>query len=341
MCEVESADIVFGLTWGDEGKGKIIAQLAKSGNYDWVCRWNGGSNAGHTIYIDGEKFHTHIIPSGVFYGVKSLIGPDCYLNIDDFKTELNYLKHNGFDTSLIKVSPMTHVITDEQKAEDANNPRSTGKGIGPCARDKYARTGKRFAEMCPDELQSHLWNPEKLPLSGNILCEGAQGFWLDINYGNYPYVTSSATLPYSACSLGFSPNKIRTIYGAAKAYDTRVGYDPEFENLWQPDSNDLEQIARVGKEFGVTTGRARKVTWLNYNKLRDAINISGTNVVIISKVDILEEVNKYVIKKDDLFINYTTIEEFKTNIGNMIFEDCKLVKTVFFSDHPEFIDGLI
>ena len=115
MSNIESADIVFVLSWGDEGKGKIIAQLAKSGNYDWVCRWNGGSNAGHTIYIDGEKYHTHLIPSGVLYGVNSFIGPDCYLNIDDFRTEINYLKHNGFDVSLIKVSPMTHVISDEQK----------------------------------------------------------------------------------------------------------------------------------------------------------------------------------------------------------------------------------
>lgn len=335
MTSINNVDIVFGLSWGDEGKGKIIGQLAKSGNYDWVCRWNGGSNAGHTIYVNGEKFHTHIIPSGVLFGVKSFIGPDCYLNIDDFRSELNYLKHHGFDTSLIKVSPMTHIISQEQKAEDANNPRSTGKGIGPCARDKYARSGHRFAEMCPEDLRCHLFTGQ---LSGDLLCEGAQGCWLDINYGNYPFVTSSSTMPYGACSIGFSPCKIRTIYGAAKAYDTRVGFDPEFEDMWQPDAEKLEEIAQVGKEFGVTTGRGRRVAWLNYNKLVDAINLSGTNIVIISKVDILVIVDKFQIKKDGCFINYKSLEDYKQNLGDMLFEDCKLVKKIVYSDHPEIVN---
>ena len=332
---IDKVDIVCGLTWGDEGKGKIIGELLKNKTYDWVCRWNGGSNAGHTIYLKNKKYHTHIVPSGILYNIKCYIGPECYVNIDDLVSELDYLKENGFDISLLKIAPNVKIISHSHKQEDANNPKSTGKGIGPCARDKYARKASQFKDVCPEHLKSFIMNEE---LYGTILCEGAQGFWLDINYGNYPYVTSSVTLPYSACSLGFPPCKINTIYGAAKIYDTRVGYDPDFEDLWQPEDEIIKQIAEVGKEYGTTTGRPRNVSWLNYDKLVKSINISGTNVVIISKVDVLEKVNKFIIYKDNKYINFNTIDDMKTQLGDMLFNDCKLIKKIIYSDHPEHVN---
>ena len=112
---IKSVDICCGLAWGDEAKGKIVSQLIKNKNYDFVCRWSGGSNAGHTIYIDGIKYHTHIIPTGVFFGIKSFIGPDCYINNKEFLEEIEYLKCNGFDTSVIKIAPNTHIITSNHK----------------------------------------------------------------------------------------------------------------------------------------------------------------------------------------------------------------------------------
>ena len=159
---------------------------------------------------------THLIPAGVFYNIKCYIGPDCYINYQDFIEEINYLKNNGFNTDLIFISPNAHIITHDHIEEDLAKYKtkqgSTGKGIAPCARDKYARKGilvKDDANFM-DNYSNNILTPE---LNGDILCEGAQGFWLDINYGNYPYVTSSTCLPYSSCSLGFPPQKIRYILG--------------------------------------------------------------------------------------------------------------------------------
>lgn len=342
MVENMNVDIVFGLSWGDEGKGKIIGQLLRNKKYDWVCRWNGGANAGHTVYINNKKYHTHLIPSGILFGYKCLIGPDCFLNINDFKNELEYLSNNGFDTNLIKVSPFVNVITDEHKKEDANNPKSTGKGIGPCARDKFARIGKRFIDVCPDDLKHHIHNVESDDdkLKGEILCEGAQGFWLDINYGNYPYVTSSITLPYTSCSLGFAPSKIRNIYGAAKIYDTRVGYDPEFENLQQPNENKLKDIAQIGNEFGTTTGRKRSISWLDLSKLIKAINISGTNIIIISKIDILQNVNTFILKENNEYVHFNDLNQMKEYIEKKININCYNVNKIIFSGDPEFVPDL-
>ena len=213
---INNVDIVCGLAWGDEAKGKIVAHLAKSGNYNYVCRWAGGNNAGHTIYIDSVKYKTHLIPSGVFFGIKSIIGPDCVINKESFYEEINYLKEKGFNTDLVKISPKAHVITsfhiDEDKQKYFNQQGTTAKGIAPCYRDKFARTGTRVGdEINYNDFKDYIWDEK---LEGSILCEGAQGFWLDINYGNYPYITSSTTLPYGACSLGFSPKLINNIYGA-------------------------------------------------------------------------------------------------------------------------------
>lgn len=330
---INYVDICCGLAWGDEAKGKIIAELSKSKNYDYVCRWAGGNNAGHTIYVNKQKYKTHLIPSGIFYNIKSIVGPDCVINVKSFFQELDYLKSNGFNIELIKVSPKAHVVLDKHIQHDKDNllktQGTTAKGIAPCYSEKYARTGI-LASTIP-ELIPYLWDEK---LEGNILCEGAQGFWLDINYGNYPFVTSSTTLPYAACSLGFPPQKIRKIYGAVKIYDTRSGIDPDFpEELFE--DPELLRVVNTGQEYGTTTGRKRKVNWLNLNKLIDTINISGTTNLIISKIDVLESVNIYKLYYNSELVTFENINNMKDFVYNTLLNKCKpFLKTIVFSNNP-------
>ena len=343
--KIDNVDIVCGLCWGDEAKGKIVSNLLMKDRYDWVCRWSGGSNAGHTIYINDIKYVTHIIPCGIFYNIKCYIGPDCYLNIEDFKKEIEYLKNNNFNTNLIKISPKTHIILSKHKEEDykrnTNKHYSTCKGIAPCASDKFNRTGLRFIDYLNSEdyLNSYIMEDYlmKEELNGNIMCEGAQGFWLDINQGNYPYVTSSYTLPYSSCSLGFPPNKIRDIYGACKIYDTRVGEDLEFDKMVDKYNNDkkiLVEIGDLGNEFGATTGKRRNVNWLNMDKLIESVNISGCNNIIISKTDILEKIDIFRLIYKDKINSFNSMDEMKNGISKILNKECVLLKNIVFSDNP-------
>ena len=330
---IDFVDIIFGLAWGDEGKGKISGALAK--NYDFICRWNGGPNAGHTIYLNNKKYKTHIIPSGIFYGKKSIIGPNCVINIDKFFDEIDYLNKEGFDTTLIKVSPRTHIITERHMQYDLKflKPKlgTTGQGIAPAYSDKMLRCG-RLAKNYLDK--KYIWDEE---LNGKILCEGAQSFWLDINYGNYPYVTSSETLPYSACSLGFSPKKIKDIIGAAKIYDTKSGIDPLFpETLWQ--NEELNKLIEIGQEYGTTTGRKRLVNWLNIDRLTYAVKKSGVTKLIINKCDILEKINIFKVifninKDGPNFIQFHTFNDMKNYISEIFKHDCE----VLFSGNKEII----
>tara|TARA_B100000900_G_C20577614_1_gene716025 strand:+ start:1206 stop:2216 length:1011 start_codon:yes stop_codon:yes gene_type:complete len=334
---IEFVDICCGLAWGDEGKGKIVSQLSRENGYDFVCRWAGGNNAGHTIYVDGNKYSTHLIPSGVFHGIKSVIGPGCVINLDSFYQEIEYLKSKGFDTNLIKVSPKAHVVSNEHIEEDkkkyASKIGTTAKGIGPCYKDKYARTGKQVIDYSID-LQDYIWDEK---LYGKVLCEGAQGFWLDIDYGNYPYVTSSNTLPYSACSLGFPPQKIRKIYGAVKIYDTRVGKDPDFPDSLC-DDEELLSIAKAGEEYGTTTGRMRTVNYLNVDKLLYAINVSGTTDLIMSKIDILEKLDIYKYYYEGKLFVFNTIKEMIDSIETVLEEKSNgFLKKILYSSNPECI----
>ena len=338
---INYVDICSGLAWGDEAKGKIVSQLAKSGKYNYVCRWAGGNNAGHTIYIDKKKYKTHLIPSGIFFNIISIIGPDCVVNKEAFMTEVSYLQENGFNINLIKISPKAHIVSDKHIEDDKKiyhkTQGTTAKGIAPCYRDKYARLGSRVGDKENiDFFKDYIWDEN---LNGNILCEGAQGTWLDINYGNYPFVTSSNTLPYGACSLGFPPQIIRKIYGAVKIYDTRSGIDPDFPEELLEDK-ELLSIADIGKEYGTTTGRRRKVNWLNIDKLIYSINISGTTDLIISKVDVLEKVNLYKVIYNNTIIEYQDFVMMKKNINKILRNNCLLLDKIIYSNDPETIPEL-
>lgn len=322
---INHVDIIFGLAWGDEGKGKISNAISK--NYDIVCRWNGGPNAGHTVYINDKKYKTHIIPCGIFQNKPSIIGPNCVVNVDKFYDEIEYLKHEGFDTSLIKVSPKAHIITEKHIQYDLKLLKAklgtTGQGIAPCYADKALRVGKLAGNYIDNQ---YLWDGE---LHGDILCEGAQSFWLDLNHGDYPYVTSSETLPYSACSLGFSPKKIREIIGVAKIYDTKSGVDPLFpETLWE--DNELNSLIELGKEYGTTTNRKRLANWLNFYKLQKAIKLSGTTKLIINKCDILDQLNIFKLRFDNTrngpnFIKFDNFDNMKEYIKNQLTDYCDVI----------------
>ena len=331
--KINYVDICCGLNWGDEAKGKIVSYLAKVGDYNFVCRWAGGNNAGHTIYKNNIKYKTHLIPSGIFYDIPSIIGPDCVINIKSFFEEIHYLKKNNFNTNIIYISPKAHVITEEHINEDMsllhNSQGTTGKGIAPCYKDKYARKGVLAKDI--EELKPYLWDEK---LYGNILCEGAQGFWLDINKGNYPYVTSSNTLPYSACSLGFAPQYIRKIYGASKIYDTRSGIDPFFSDKLLEDK-DLLKLIEVGKEYGTTTGRMRITNWLNLNRLIEAVQISGTTIIVISKIDVVEKVNKYKLYYNSELLEFEDFLKMKEFINEILKKNCNLLDEIVYSNTVE------
>lgn len=326
---INYVDVIYGLAWGDEGKGKISNAIAK--DYDYVCRWNGGPNAGHTVYLDGKKYKTHIIPCGVFQNKKSIIGPGCVLHVKKFFDEIKYLSDNGFDTSLIKVHPNAHIISEEHIESDMKNLKgklgTTGQGIAPCYSDKMLRCGVQAKKELD---KKWLWQGD---LDGNVLCEGAQSVWLDIDHGDYPFVTSSSTMPYSACSIGFSPKKIRSLIGVAKAYDTKSGVDPLFpETLWE--NPILNQIIELGQEFGSTTGRKRLVNWLNLDKLIQSIRLSGCTYLIINKCDVLEEVGVFKLYYKNRLVELDTMHEMETFIRDMLYPfDLK----ISFSGHKELI----
>ena len=305
---INAVDIDYGLAWGDEGKGKIVSAKAK--HYDYVCRWNGGPNAGHTVYVNGKKYKTHSVPSGIFAGKKCVIGPGCVLNMEKMLEELRMLTMAGYDVNLVKIHPNAHIITPEHIAYDKEHLAhlgTTAQGIAPCYSDKMLRRGKRAVEVLEP---NWIWNGE---LDGNVLCEGAQSVWLDIDHGDYPYVTSSTTMPYGACSLGFSPRKVRQLVGIAKIYDTKSGVDPLFpESLW----NDpvLNRIIELGGEYGSTTGRKRLVNWLNLDKLKKSILLSGCSELIINKCDVLQQVGEYKVIHGNEIQTFTSFGEMKMYI---------------------------
>ena len=289
------ADVVVDLQYGDCGKGKVTHYLCKEGNYTHVIRYNGGCNAGHTIYHRGVKFVTHHIPAGVFFNVKSIIGPGCVVHVEQFFRELGELKAGGVDPEgLVFIAKNAHIITSEHLAEDAQDTTigTTKRGNGPAYRDKHGRTGLR-AENVP-ELQPYLidiyeelhHNSEEV----EILFEGAQGFGLDLDWGDYPYVTSSHCTVAAALQNGVPPQALRHVWGVAKAYETYVG-----AKKFQGNDPIFDQIQVVGEEYGATTGRKRQVNWMNWDLVKKAIDINGVTHVVFNKMDVLDEVEQWAI----------------------------------------------
>jgi adenylosuccinate synthase len=272
----------------------------------------------------------------VFYGITSVIGPNCVVNLDAFYKEIEQLKLGGIDTSLIKVHPNAHIVTNEHIAEDKatlGHLGTTSQGIAPAYRDKAARKGLLAKDSTIDK--TYILTEK---LYGNILCEGAQGYHLDINYGNYPFVTSSECLPYAACSLGFAPQKIKSIYACAKIYDTRSGEDPLFPSTLLEDQT-LKFIGDLGQEYGVTTGRRRKVNWLNLDKLIEAVEVGGATDLIVNKCDILQKVGVYRLFHNSKLIEFENFEQMKEYIQVSLFKSSTILKRVLFSGNPEILEG--
>ena len=226
-------DIIVDLQYGDCGKGKVTHALCKDKKYTHVIRYNGGANAGHTIFHNGKKFITHHIPAGIFFGIRSIIGSGCVVDPEGFLSEVKEIESAGISTKdSLFIAKNTHIVTKEHKAEDANEGviGTTRRGIGPAYRDKYARKSPR-AEDIP-ELKPYLIDLyeefEGSKKDSIVLAEGAQGFGLDIDWGDYPYVTSSHCTSGGALLNGFPPQSVRNIWGVAKVYETYVG-KKEFE----------------------------------------------------------------------------------------------------------------
>jgi len=293
------ADVVVDLQYGDSGKGKVSHQLCKNGEYTHVIRYNGGCNAGHTIYHEGEKFVTHHIPCGVFFGVRSIIGPGCVLNVKQFFEEIEELENKGVSTAgLIGVAANVHIITDFHMAQDSQDEiiGTTKRGNGPAYRDKYARKGMRaidVPELAPYviDMYTELYdNPNPLLGETVVLFEGAQGFGLDIDWGDYPYVTSSHCTVGGAILNGVPPKSIRDVWGVAKVYETYVG-----KKKFEPDDEIFSEIRNAGEEFGATTGRQRQVNWMDLDNLIKAININGVNRLVVNKADVLDDVKRWAL----------------------------------------------
>ena len=334
-----SVNLLLGLQWGDEGKGKIVDVLTQS--YDIIARFQGGPNAGHTLEFEGNKHVLHTIPSGIFHPKAiNLIGNGVVIDPVIFKKELENLAPYKINfSSKLLISKKAHLILPTHRLLDAASEASKGKakigstlkGIGPTYMDKTGRNGLRVGDIFTKSwkiryktlVQKHLRMLDyydsalefdirelentffealsllkkcKVVDSENylfkaqeagkrILAEGAQGSLLDVDFGTYPYVTSSTTTAAGACTgLGIAPNKIKEVFGIFKAYTTRVGGGPFPTELF----NEIgKQIAEVGQEFGATTGRARRIGWIDLVALKYAIRVNGVTQLMMMKGDVL------------------------------------------------------
>ena len=337
-------DLILGLQWGDEGKGKIVDVLTN--DYDIIARFQGGPNAGHTLEFDGIKHVLHTIPSGIFHTNKlNIIGNGVVIDPVILKTEIEKLYKLDVDlTEKLMISRKAHLILPTHRLIDKASELSKGKkkigstlkGIGPTYMDKTGRNGLRIGDLELDGWNEKLNNliNKHLNLIKNfnvdfdfdinqltneflesldfmkkikfidsehflnksinegkrVLGEGAQGSLLDIDFGTYPYVTSSNTTSAGACTgLGIAPNKINKVFGIFKAYTTRVGSGPFPTELFDSIG---ERMAKIGNEFGATTGRPRRCGWLDLVSLKHSITVNGVTDLIMMKGDVLSGINK-------------------------------------------------
>ncbi|MBQ7663380.1 MAG: adenylosuccinate synthase [Prevotella sp.] len=340
-------DVLLGLQWGDEGKGKVVDVLTP--RYDVVARFQGGPNAGHTLEFEGQKYVLRSIPSGIFQGEKTnIIGNGVVLAPDLFMEEAKALEQSGHELkSRLHISKKAHLIMPTHRVLDAvyelqkgkNKVGTTGKGIGPTYTDKVSRVGLRVGDILEnfeekynkakarhesiiksvlstlpaEEANSFVYDiteVEKKWLEGveylrqfpivdseheinnllrsgkSILCEGAQGTMLDIDFGSYPFVTSSNTICAGACTgLGIGPNKIGDVYGIMKAYCTRVGAGPFPTELFDETG---KKIRDLGHEYGAVTGRERRCGWIDLVALKYSIMVNGVTKLIMMKSDVLD-----------------------------------------------------
>ena len=291
------ADVVVDLQYGDCGKGKISHALCRQNDYTHVIRYNGGCNAGHTIYHEGKKFITHHIPCGVFFNIRSVIGPGCVIHPQKLLEEIREIEEAGIPVrKLLKIASNAHIITDFHLAQDKKDETigTTKRGNGPAYRDKYARKGVRAIE-CPElapyviDMYTELHDNKDFE-NVEALFEGAQGFGLDVDWGDYPYVTSSHCTVGGAILNGVPPRSVRNVWGVAKIYETYVGA----KNFHGGD--DIFQLIReVGDEYGATTGRPRQVNWMDFDLMKMAIDINGVNKLVINKMDVLDEVQRWCL----------------------------------------------
>lgn len=335
-------DVLLGLQWGDEGKGKIVDYLAAK--YDIIARFQGGPNAGHTLYINGEKVVLHTIPSGVFQThCDNLIGNGVVIDPVTLKKEIETIVALQPDLlSRLYISQRAHIITPTHRALDAASEAAKGKekigstlkGIGPAYMDKTGRNGLRVGDLLnPNDFEAkysklkekhaqllsqydetiditqwekdfleavafmrtlnivnaEYWLDGHIKAGKKVLAEGAQGSMLDIDFGTYPFVTSSNTIAAGVCNgLGIAPSAIGDVYGITKAYCTRVGSGP-FPTELEDETG--EELRKAGNEFGATTGRPRRCGWIDLVALRYAVMLSGVTKLIITKTDILDSFN--------------------------------------------------
>jgi adenylosuccinate synthase len=334
-------DVLLGLQWGDEGKGKVVDVLTP--HYDVITRFQGGPNAGHTLEFNNIKHVLHTIPSGIFREDKvNVIGNGVVIDPSIFKKEIDSLLKLGFDLKkTLYISKKAHLILPTHRlldaaieaAKGAAKIGSTLKGIGPAYRDKIGRDGLRvgdimhnFKEKYDTRVKQHIdlltnfyhfdykealsdyektWFEgietirqfqliesetfinNQIKLGKSVIAEGAQGTMLDIDFGSYPFVTSSNTISAGACTgLGIAPNKIGKVYGIFKAYCTRVGSGPFPTELHDATGQKLRDI---GHEYGSTTGRPRRCGWLDLVALKYAIMINGVTELIMMKADVMDE----------------------------------------------------
>lgn len=340
-----NVDVLLGLQWGDEGKGKIVDVLAN--RYDMVARFQGGPNAGHTLVINGKKMVLHTIPSGVFHDRPvNMIGNGVVINPVTLKAEIDALASTGMNIrSKLFISKKASLILPTHKILDAASEASKGvakigstlRGIGPTYMDKTGRNGVRVGDiLSPDfkniyqrlkEKHLHLLGlytydfditeDEKLWFEAiefmrslnlvnseymvnefiskgkQILAEGAQGCMLDIDFGTYPFVTSSNTVTASACNgLGIAPTRIKEVIGISKAYATRVGSGPFPTEL---EDTTGEKLRKNGNEFGATTGRPRRCGWIDLPALKYTSMITGLTKLIITKIDVLNDFDEIAV----------------------------------------------
>jgi adenylosuccinate synthase len=336
---MDIVDIVLGCSFGDEGKGKVVFDLLKN-NYDLCVRFNGSGNAGHTIYLDKEKFVVHQLPVGILKpNVYNLISSDCLIHIEKMKKELAEIKacNINFDGRLL-ISKACHVITDEAIEYDKNNNTigTTGSGIGYTYAQKMLRTGKRIEDY-REEIEQlgiqlvdmrEFWGSDFVKNNvRSVLLEGAQGFELDINWtNNYPFCTSSTCSLAGAINTGIPLKKIRNIFGISKIYDTYVG-----NMKFQPENDEkLNEIGGLGHEYGATTGRKRQCNYLNLDNLRDALKINQCNICIINKVDIIEQLKIFKLYHLKQLIEFTNIDEMKEYIISAL----PFLNEIIFSSNP-------